>query len=157
MTDMGQFDVIEPHIRPALASGGIFGAGDAFGCAVIAKDMIGGKMRFADDPSGVPRSRERSGKAFFTDFGIKVDPVIMYAVGARQQPGQDRSTRRLAHSTRGDDRFQTGAFAGQNIQMWRLDIAAAKAIAITALLVGCDEQDIWACHLRAAFGLRTEK
>ena len=70
----------------------------------------------------------------------------MDAVGARQEAGEDGGARWLADDAGGDDGFQAQAFGSKQVEVRRLYFAAAKAVAIAALLVGGDEEDVGLGH-----------
>jgi len=99
-------------------------------------------MRLADVACAVPRLCEGAGIARFACRVGQVDAIVGDAVRRRQQAGQDRRSRRLANEIRRDAGREARAFACQHVEMRRLHLAAFEAVAVGALLVGRDEQDI---------------
>ena len=100
------------------------------------------EVRLADESRSHPRLAQGSGDAGLADPGIEVYPVVVHAMGVRQQPREDRGARRLADVVRRDAGGKPGALPRHDVQVRRLDLAAFEAEAVTALLVRCDEYDV---------------
>ena len=141
--------MLEAHVRPppvlrlrALAA--FAGVGRLVG--------VGGlEMRLADIAGRIARLGEAAGVARLARGIGQVDAVVRHAVRARQQAGQDRGARRLAHQVGRDAGREARAVARQHVEMRRLHLAALEAVAIGALLVGGDEQDIHGALLAQSF------
>ena len=74
--------------------------------------------------------------------GRKVDAVVGNAVGQRQQAGEYRRARRLAHQVGRDAGIEARAETRHFVQVRGLDVPTLEAEAIAALLVRRDEYDV---------------
>src|SRR5688572_14875255 len=135
-----QLDVLEAHIRAAPVR--VLVAVAALGRAGGLEGVRGGEVRLADVAGAVAGARESGGETRAADFRIEVDAVVGDAVRVRQQAGQDRSARGLAHQVGRDARRESRAGARHGVEVRRLDLAALEAVAVAALLVRGDEDNV---------------
>ena len=137
-----QLDMAEAHIGPEPGRIEIGRAVAAFRRAGRRKGAAGREMGLADERRVVALGVERRRKAAFARLRAQVDTVVRHAVGQRQQAGQHRRARGLAHQVRRDARIEMRPLRRQPVQMRRLHAPAGKAVAVGALLVGSDEEDV---------------
>jgi hypothetical protein len=135
-----QLDMLEAHVGtgPVLrlrALPALLAAGRLEGVGRL-------EMRLADIAGAEARPREAAGIARLAGGVGQVDAVVRHAVGARQEAGEDRGARRLAHQVGRDAGGEARALGRQQVEVRCLHLAALETVAIGALLVGCDEQDI---------------
>jgi hypothetical protein len=114
----------------------------AFRRAGWGEGVSGGEMRLADQRGVVAGARQFGSEAAARRLLRQVDAVVADAMGARQQPRQDGSPRRLADQVRADRAAEQHAFLREQVHVRRVHLAAHDAEAIATLLVGGDEQDV---------------
>ena len=135
-----QFDVLETHVGPVPVPR--LRRGAAFRRAGRREVVRRLEVRLADVAGAVARFRERAREAGLAGRIRQIDAVIRDAVRRRQQAGEDRRARWLAHHVRRDAGGEARAFARQHVEVRRPDPAAFEAVAIRALLVRGDEEDV---------------
>lgn len=99
-------------------------------------------MRLADQRRCIARLGQLPGEAAISDLGAQIDAIVLDAMGLGQLAGQDRGPRGLADRRRGDAGRRMDAFGPQPVQMGCLDPPPGEPIAIGALLVRGNEDDI---------------
>jgi len=99
-------------------------------------------MRLAKERREIPRLGKLPGKPSRPDRRVKIDAVVVHAMRQRQQPGQDRRPRRLAHRIGRDAVRQIRAGLLEMVEMRRPHLASPEPVAIAALLIGGDEKDV---------------
>ena len=146
VSDQHEFDALKAHIGavPVLS---VVGRGfQALRRAGRLVCMEGREMRLAEKGRVVARGSQRAGKALLSDLRFQVDSVVVNAMRARQEAGQDRGAGRLADCIGRDRCGEARALPRQLVQMRRLDLSAFESNAIGALLVRGDKKDVGSCH-----------
>ena len=137
-----QLDMAEAHIGPEPGRVETGRAVAAFRRAGRREGAAGREMRLADEGRVVALRAQRRCEAALAHFRAQVDAVVRHAVGQRQEASQHGGTRGLAHQVRRDAGVEMGPFRRQPVQMRRLHAPAGEAVAVGALLVGGDEEDV---------------
>ena len=146
----GQLHVLKSHVRSAPVGPVARLALVALGRAGRRERRLGREVRLAEKRGLVAGARQRAREPALADRGIEIDAVVPDAVRERQQPGQYRGARRLAHEVGRDVRGEARALAGEPIEMRRADAGILEAVAVGALLVGGDQQDVGAWHVHVS-------
>ena len=139
-----QLAVLKTHVRPEPIRPVLRLALVAFRRARRRKGGFGRKMGLADKTGLITRARQRAREAGLAHARIEIDAVVPHTVRQRQQAGEYRRTRRLAHQIRRDAGGETRALLRKPVDMRRLDVFVFETVAVGALLVGGDEQDVGA-------------
>ena len=93
-------------------------------------------MCFAEKGRVIARRRQRTGKSFFANIRVRIDPIVMHPMGTAELTGQNRRPRRLAGDARGDVSVKPRATGRKLVEMRRFDLAPFKAKTIGAVPVG---------------------
>ena len=142
MAQHRQFDVIEPHVRPEPAWAEIGLALVAFRRAGRLEGRLGCKVRLADECGFITAFGERAGETLRTDFGIKIDAVVPHAMRQWQQSSEYGRARLLAYEVGRDAGIKARAVTREPVEMRRFDFGALETVAVAALLVGSDKQNV---------------
>src|SRR5687767_212649 len=135
-----EFHMLKAHIGAGPV--GILVAVAALRRAGGLESMRGREVSLADVAGAVARARERAGETGLAYLRIEVDAVVRDAVCVRQQTGEDRRARGLADEVRRDAGREARAFARHAIEVRRLHLAAFETVAVAALLVRSNENDV---------------
>ena len=137
-----QLDMAEAHIGPEPGRVETGRAVAAFRRAGRREGAAGREMRLADEGRVVALRVERRCEAAFARLRAQVDAVVRHAVGQRQEAGQHGGPRGLAHKVRRDAGVEMRPLRRQPVEMRGLHAPAGEAVAVGALLVGGDEEDV---------------
>ena len=137
-----QFRMFEPHVRAEPAAVVQFAVEAVLGRAGRREGRLGREVCLADERGRVAGPGECAGEALFTDCRIEVDAVVPDAVRERQHAGQYRGARGLADQVGRDRGLEPGAVACEPVQVRRQYFRPLESVAVAALLVGRDEQDV---------------
>ena len=148
-----QLDVADPHVRAVPFGTVARRALAAFRRAGRRERVRRREVRLADQRGVVAVASERPRVAARAHRFGQVDAVVVDAMRARQEAGQDRGARRLADEVGRDARREARARARHRVEVRRLHAPSFEAVAIGALLVGSDEEDVGLAlaHAAAAF------